>query len=129
MSADRRRALRVACDLEVLWRRRGIQIPVRAIDISPKGMLLLTEEPVMAPFTMDLAIYLPDGVIEVLAQIRFAGMTAQGPGAGVSLLSMTTEENDRWCAYYRTAVAVAARPRPPRTSVRFAALSEEWALG
>ncbi len=110
MSADRRRAIRVACDLPVTWRRAGRGIATRAVDVSPRGLLIVSDVPIAVPFMMDLAVSLPTGVIEVFGVARFCGRTRFGDCIGVSLMAMTPDENERWWAYYRTAAA-ATQPR------------------
>jgi len=110
MTSDRRRNYRAPVDLEVTWRRRNERFQLQAIDLSPRGMLLLTDAPVDLQFVMDLRVALPSGAVVVFGVVRFAGQTRFGRGVGVSLMSMTDEENARWWAFYRSATAAASRP-------------------
>ncbi len=80
------------------------------MDQSARGLLVVTDLPVELQFTMDLVLGLPDGPIEVFGVARFVGPTRFGRAVGISLMAMTTEENERWWAYYRAAVDRAQRP-------------------
>jgi hypothetical protein len=111
MTADRRRSARVPCDLLVTWRRGGRHLRLRAVDVSARGMMLVTDEPVTVPFVMDLVIALPTAPIEVLGVARFVGDTRHGRCVGVSLLSMSDAESAGWWTFYRAALAAAARPQ------------------
>jgi hypothetical protein len=100
----------VACDLEVTWRRGGRNLFLRAVDLSPRGMLLLTDAHIEVPFVMDLSVALPGGVVDVLGVARFRGRTKHGESVGVSLMSMSPDENERWWAFYRAASGMPAIP-------------------
>jgi hypothetical protein len=42
--------------------------------------------------------------------VRFVGQTRSGRGVGISVMAMTTGENERWWASYRAAIDRAQRP-------------------
>ena len=110
MSFERRDTFRARCDLPVTWRKGGRSIRMRAVDFSGRGLFLLTDEPVDLQFIMDLVVELPTGPIEVFGVARHVRDSQLGRGVGVALMSMDEEETQRWWAFYRTAVAEAARP-------------------
>ena len=74
-------------------------------EVSTEGLFLVTTEPVPLNQVMNLAVALPDGVIEFFGVSRYVGDSEHGHGVGVSIHTMSNEEKRRWWSFHRAAVA------------------------
>jgi hypothetical protein len=102
MQANRRRTLRVHCELTASWKRGRKVIETRVRDVNADGLLLLTDDEYPVNQMMDLTITLPSGPVSVVAVSRLCGTTRHGRGIGVSILAMDQLDRAEWNRYYRT---------------------------
>jgi len=104
MSSDRRRTLRVHCDLPVEWRRSGRTVTGRARDLNGDGLFIETDDEIELDHIVDLVVMLPTGPVSFIAVARYARTSRHGRGIGVSIHVMSNEDRARWSAYYRHAL-------------------------
>lgn len=110
---ERRRTLRIACDLPAVWRRRPGDVEARVRDFNADGVFLATTETIPLNYVMDLCLTLPDGPLEVLAVARFVGRSRHGHGIGVAFHALAADDRKRWLAHYRAALVRMLDELPP----------------
>jgi hypothetical protein len=92
LSVPRRKAARLPVRLEV-WARHGYAAPARSVghtvNVSVRGLLLETSEPLTTGATLDLEFHLPgdDAHVEAVGQVvRQAALPGRMPAFGIKLL-------------------------------------------
>lgn len=106
-----RRSERLPTELNVTWSRAGRRIPATVADISAHGMLLVTDEVVERDSLLQLAVQLPDRVLEMFVCARFVGATASGRGIGVEIFLIDDVGQRQWLAFYERRCIEQARAR------------------
>lgn len=109
--ARMRRTERLPFELYVTWHREGREIVCRAVDLNAHGMFVRTDEPIAPDSELQLAVQLPDRVLELIVAARFVGTTARGRGVGVERLVFDELADRHWLAFYEALYAEQARQR------------------
>lgn len=74
MAFERRRSVRLECDLGALWRRRTRSSIVRVRSLSVHGLRIDTGElPIEPNYLFDVQVLLPGGAVSLLAVSRSTG--------------------------------------------------------
>ena len=107
---ERRRSTRAPCDVPVTWRRRKPVVGSMR-DVSADGLFLVTSESVALNQVMSLVVTLPDGPIEFFGVSRYVGESQHGHGIGVSIHTLSHQEQLRWRSFHRSATKTRA-PAP-----------------
>jgi hypothetical protein len=105
MPANRRRTMRVHCELPATWKRGRRVVETTVRDVNADGLLVATEEDFPVNQMMDLTITLPSGPVSLLVVSRLCGNTRHGRGIGASILAMEPYDRVSWNRHYRSTLA------------------------
>jgi hypothetical protein len=115
MPPDRRRSVRLECDLGALWRRGKISSIVRVRSVSVHGLWIDTPERIEPNYLFELVILLPGSAVSLLAVSRNAGPR----GVGASIHAIDPPDHWKLVSHYwtlREHPIVPARSEPLRSA-------------
>jgi hypothetical protein len=98
MDLDRRRSVRLECDLGALWRRGARSSIVRVRSLSVHGLWIETAERIEPNYLFEVVILLPGSAVSLLAVSRNAGPR----GVGASIHAIDPPDHWRLVNYYWT---------------------------
>lgn len=115
MVANRRRSVRVACDLPLHWKRRNEWLDTRVLDINANGLFFATAQTIPINQMFDVTVDLPTGGISIAAVSRICGSTVHGVGIGAMIFVIEPRDLAVWSSHYQGLLAaLRARVVHPR---------------